>query len=164
MNILVQYFYGGPGTGALEHFKVLLSSYQNNFPTDQLYVLCRPHEKMNSITDLNPRIKLVHFGGKINLEIERLILHTIGFQTIIKKYNINLIWHVNIGSYLKLKVPQVVSLSNAFEVYPYHEISKFTKNNRNKFSVLLLRFFYQLSIRNVDLITVQTRTMKEVVK
>lgn len=164
MNILVQYFFGGDGTGALEHFKVLLSSYQKRFPNDRLFVVCRPHAKMNSIVNLNPNIQIIHYGGKLFFEIERLFLHVVGFKKIIRDYNIDLMWNVNVGSYVRLNVPQVVSLSNAFVVYPLDDIITHIETFRRKISLIFMRLFFQISLKNVDLLTVQSLSMKSAVE
>ena len=165
MNILVQYFYGGKGTGALEHFIVLLKAYRKENKDDNIFILCRVDSPINKAKNIIDNVNIIHYGGTfLGLEIERLILMLFGIKKIIKNYNIDILWSVNLGTYSRIPIPQVVSLSNAFQVYPYEKINKLKTNKKEIFKLCILRFFYKHSLKNIDIITVQTESMKEAVK
>ncbi|WP_375239822.1 glycosyltransferase [Aurantibacter sp.] len=165
MNVLVQYFYGGKGTGALEHFIILLKAYSKENKDDKIFLVCRENSPINKAKEIIDNVNFIYFGGTIlGLEIERLALMSFGIKKIIKNYNIDILWNVNLGTYTRIHIPQIVSLSNAFQVYPYEKINKLKRNIREKFKLKILRFFYKLSIKNIDIITVQTESMKKAVK
>ncbi len=165
MNILVQYFFGGRGTGALEHFLALLKSYRNENRHDNIFVLCRKDSPINKIKYIVDNVSIIHYGGTIfGLELERILLMSFGIKKIINKHRIDILWNVNLGSYSKLSIPQVVSLSNYFQVCSSEKIKNLELSRKEKIRLYFLRFFYELSLQNVNIVTVQTHFMKQAVR
>lgn len=159
MKIMFQYFYGGGG--AVENFYCLLSALIcKGDQKHQFIIVC---DKSSKLCDLNKydNVTIHHPKDLIVKELSRLYLGCIGFKKLVKYYNPDLIWSLNLGSYTKLNVPNVLSLNNAHQVYPIEH----TKSHPgSRFRVMLLRFFFRVSLSKSDLLITQTETIANYVK
>ncbi len=159
MKIMFQYFYGGGG--AVENFYCLLSAFiMDKEDKHQFIIVC---DKSSKLCELNQYDNVtIHHPLNLKIkELSRLYLGVIGLKSIAKKYKPDLVWSLNLGSYVKLNVPNVLSLNNAHQVYPLEH----TKSHPgSRIRVLLLRFFFRLSLLQSDLLITQTETIAAHVK
>ena len=82
-------------------------------------------------------------------------------KKIASKYKVDVVWSINLGSYFRLPVPNLLALNNAHQVYPW-AITKF--HPASPLRVALLRQFFRLSIKVADAVLVQTPLMADYVK
>lgn len=159
MKIMFQYFYGGGG--AVENFYCLLSAFiSRGEQQHEFIIVC---DKSSKLCGLNKYENVtIHHPKDLKLkELSRLYLGFIGLKELVKYYNPDLIWSLNLGSYTKLTIPNVLSLNNAHQVYPIEQ----TKSHPgSRFRVLFLRFFFRVSLSKSDLLITQTETIADYVK
>lgn len=159
MKILFQYYYGGGG--ALENFLNLLTAMiEDDSYSDHFIIVCHKDSKLNylskykNVTVLNPYSSLPK-------EVGRLCLGLFGLKNIVNIYKPDVVWSLNLGSYISLPVRNILSLNNAHQVYPFKDT---VSHPGGRFRVTLLRFFFRCSLSKVDLILTQTETMASYVR
>lgn len=154
MKILFQYFYGGGG--AIENFYCLLSAFiKEKKSKHQFIIVCDEGSKLCELDKYDNVI--IHHPSDLKIkELSRLYLGLVGLKRLVNFYKPDLVWSLNLGSYTKLSTPNVLSLNNAHQVYPIEH----TKSHPGScFRVLLLRFFFRLSLSKSDLLITQTNTI-----
>lgn len=158
MRIIFQYFSGGGG--GLSNVIFLLKAYAREFPQDELIIVCSEDSELNQLS-VFPNVVMVGVHRGRFQEWTRLVLGVKGLRNLAKKYHADIVWSLNLGSYLRLPVPNLLGLNNAHQVYPW-ELTRF--HPKNRFKVALLRFFFRLSLRVSDAVLVQTHLMERYVK
>lgn len=155
MNILFQYFSGGGG--ALSNIIQLLRTLAIKYPKDRLDIVCSKLSLFNSLDDLNNVTVHIYscFGYK---EIDRLVLGCSEINKLSRKFNSDVIWSMNLGSYSKTSIPHILSVNNPHQVYP-HKVNRYHPDNR--FHVAILRAFFRRSLSISSGVIVQTTLMKK---
>lgn len=155
MRILFQYFSGGGG--GLSNVILLLKSYVCEFPKDHLIIVCSEDSELQQLSVFT-NVTMVGVPKGRFKEWTRLMLGVNGLRKFAKQYKADIVWSLNLGSYIKLHVPILLGLNNAHQVYPW-EVTRFHPGSRLR--VALLRFFFRLSLRVADAALVQTDLMAE---
>lgn len=158
MRLLFQY-YGGNG-GGLSNIIILLKAYAQEFPLDELVVVCSEGSELERLKYL-PNVNLVSMRRGFFPELTRLYLGFYGINRFAKKHRVDVVWSLNFGSYRRLPVPNVIAVNNAYQVYPW-EICKHHPGTRLR--VGLLRFFFRLSLRVSDAVLTQTKLIGSYVR
>lgn len=158
MKILFYYFHGAGG--AVENFYHLLQSFCHVNKDVQLIVLCDKDSKLNKL-GLEDNVEIIHTKIYFSQEVTRLAYNLFLLRKIIRLQNPDVIWSLNIGPYFSTGKLQVLSVNNAFQVYPL-EFSKFHPSSKLK--VLLLRKFFRMSLSFSDLVFTQTELMASYIK
>jgi glycosyltransferase involved in cell wall biosynthesis len=158
MKILFYYFHGAGG--AVENFYHLLQSLCHINENIQLIVLCDKESKLNRL-GLEPNVEIIHTNIYFSQEITRFAYNFFFLRRMIKQTNPDVVWSLNIGPYFSTGKLQVLSVNNAFQVYPL-EFSKFHPSSKLK--VLLLRKFFRMSLFFSDLVFTQTELMASYIK
>lgn len=153
MNILFQYFTGGGG--ALSNIILLLQALSKQYPQDHIDIVCSKTSELNSLANL-PNINILQYGGKRHQEVDRVFLGFGGLVRIAKERHSDVIWSLNFGSYVKTTLPQVLSVNNPHQVYPW-EVTRY--HPKNGLHVAVLRLFFRKSLRVSDGVIVQTPIM-----
>lgn len=159
MRILFQYFSGGGG--GLSNIILLLRMLAKLYPQDQIVVVCSPDSELSCLSVL-PNIEVVFYGGSRHKEVDRLLLGYFGLKKIVKKYQVDVAWSLNVGSYVNLSVPHVLSVNNAYQVYPLDDVAQY--HPRSRFSLIFLRAFFQKTLRHSNAVILQTNLMQEYVQ
>lgn len=158
MRILFQYFTGGGG--GLANIILLLQAISKQFPQDHIDIVCSRSSTLNSLGTL-PNIKVLSYGGNKHQEIDRVFLGFCGLNRIARERESDIIWSLNLGSYVRTHVPQVLSVNNPHQVYPW-EVTRYHPDS--PFNVAALRWFFRKSLRVSDGVIVQTPIMGDYVK
>jgi glycosyltransferase involved in cell wall biosynthesis len=153
MRILFQYYTGGGG--GLENFVLLLKAYLRDFPGDHVTILCSEKSSLKNIKDFN-NVNFILLKEDSFKEARRLWLGFFGLRYYARQVNADLVWSLNLGSYVRLAVPSVLSLNNAHQIYP-REVTKFHPGGMLR--VTLLRLFFRFSVHSADGVLVQTSLM-----
>lgn len=158
MKILFYYFHGAGG--AVENFYHLLQSFCHINKDVQLIVLCDKDSKLNKL-GLEDNVEIIHTKIYVSQEVTRLAYNIFLLRKIIQLQNPDVVWSLNVGPYFSTGKLQVLSVNNAFQVYPL-EFSKFHPSSKLK--VLLLRKFFRMSLSFSDLVFTQTELMASYIK
>jgi glycosyltransferase involved in cell wall biosynthesis len=116
--------------------------------------------ELQSLADL-PNVDVLSYGGWRRQEIDRAILGFGGLGRIAKERHVDIIWSLNLGSYVKTAVPQILSVNNPHQVYPW-QVTRYHPDSR--LSVAALRWFFRKSLRVSGGVIVQTPIMSEYVR
>lgn len=158
MRILFQYYSGGGG--ALENIKILLSGIIKSSPLDDFFIVC---ERNSTLTELSvfDNVEIINPIFFFHKEITRLYLGVYGLNRLVEKFDVDILWSMNLGPYRRVNCINILSLNNSHQVYPI----KYTKSHpSSRLHVLLLRFFFRLSLKNVDKVITQTDIISDYVK
>lgn len=158
MKILFYYFHGAGG--AVENFYHLLQSLCHINKNVQLVILCDKDSKLNKL-GLEDNVEIIHTKIYFSQEVTRLAYNFFLLRRIIQLQNPDVVWSLNVGPYFSTGKLQVLSVNNAFQVYPL-EFSKFHPSSKLK--VLLLRNFFRMGLSFSDLIFTQTELMASYIK
>jgi glycosyltransferase involved in cell wall biosynthesis len=158
MKILFYYFYGAGG--AVENFYHLLQSFCHLNNDVELIVVCDKDSKLNKL-GLEDNVEIIHTKMYFSQEFSRLAYNLFLLRKIIQLHNPDIVWSLNVGPYFYTGKLQVLSVNNAFQVYPL-EFSKFHPGSKLK--VLLLRKFFRMSLSFSDLVFTQTELMASYIR
>ena len=158
MRILFQYYKGGGG--GLANIILLLKALARQYPQDHIDIVCLKSSELCSLSEL-PNVEILPYGGRKGQEIERLFLGFGGLNRIAKERQADIIWSLNLGSYVRASVPQVLSILNLYQVCSWSDVSY---HPQNRFHVAVLRWFFRRSLRVSDGVIVETPIMSEYVK
>lgn len=159
MRILFQYFSGGGG--GLSNIILLLKTLSRIYPQDQILVVCTPNSGLSSLSAL-PNVEMIYYGGDRHKEVDRLLLGYFGLKKLVEQYRVDVVWSLNVGTYTRLKVPHVLSVNNAYQVYPLDEVAHY--HPRSRFTLIFLRTFFQKTLRLSDAVILQTPLMRDYVQ
>lgn len=157
MKILFQYYSGGGG--ALENIMVLLTRLANDYPNDELIIVCNSSSKLNQLAYIK-NISIITPKEFYHKELTRLQLGFWGLKSIVRKVKPDIVWSMNLGSYVKLKPVNLLSIHNSHQVYPLKDTISHPKN---RLHVLIMRFFFRLSLKVSDRVLTQTEVVKSYV-
>lgn len=155
MNIAFQYLSGAGG--ALSNVILLLRSYALKYPEDRLLIVCSQDSGLTSLKEL-PNIQFALFDIGTFKEVRRAWLGYFGLNRIAENFQADVVWSLNLGSYVRRRIPNVLSIHNPHQVYP----SESTKSHpKSRLTVAMLQFFFRRSLRSADAVIVQTALMGE---
>ncbi len=157
MRIVFQYYSGGGG--GLANFALLLQAYLERFPEDHITIVCSNKSTLQQLGGA-PNVEVIGLREGRFKELVRLWLGCVGLNNIAKKAQADIVWSLNLGTYVKGQIPAVLSLNNAHQIYP-RAVTKTHPGSR--FRVVLLRLFFRLSSRAASGIIVQTSLMSKYV-
>lgn len=156
MRVLFQFLATG-GSGGWSNVVMLLRAFAQEFPDDQICVVCTEASVPTTLGDC-ANVKLHIIRSPTSHELKRFWfeLHEVG--NLAAENRADVIWSLNIGPYMHTGIPQVLSLHNAFQVYPWRECAKF--HPRAAPILFGLRWFFRRSLRCSDAAIVQTPLME----
>jgi glycosyltransferase involved in cell wall biosynthesis len=157
MRILFQYFSGGGG--GLSNIILLLKAYSREFPQDDLVIVCSEDSELNQLSSF-PNVTIVGMPFGRFKEWTRLLLGVRGLKALANRHNSDVVWSLNLGSYVRLPVPNLLALNNPHQVYPWDATRT---HPGSRLRVALLRQFSRLSLRVADAVLVQTPLMADYV-
>lgn len=158
MKVLFYYFHGTGG--AVENFYHLLDAFSNLNEDIKLTIVCDSNSKLNELSQ-KFNVEVIHTEIIFSREITRLYYNLIFLRKIIKKINPDVIWSLNIGPYFYSKKLQILSVNNAFQIYPF-DFYKFHPSNKLNF--FLLRVFFRISLFFSNTVFTQTSLMSLYIK
>jgi glycosyltransferase involved in cell wall biosynthesis len=148
------------GGGGLSNLTVLLRTIARQHPEDSIEIVTSPSARFSALQDTpNIRIRRVRVTGV--QEIDRLLVSVWLLPRLVRAGNSDVLWSVNLGPYMKLDVPSILSVNNAYQVYPWN-VSRYHPGSRIR--VAALRWFFRRSLRLADAVMVQTPGMGQYVR
>jgi glycosyltransferase involved in cell wall biosynthesis len=159
MRILFQYFSGGGG--GLSNIILLLKTLSRVYPQDHILVVCAPSSELSSLSSL-PNVEIIYYGGDRHKEVDRFFLGYFGLKRLVKQYHVDVVWSLNVGTYTRLQVPHVLSVNNAYQVYPLNDVAHY--HPKSRFTLVFLRTFFQKTLRLSDAVILQTSLMRDYVQ
>jgi len=148
------------GGGGLSNLTVLLRTIARQHPEDSIEIVTSPSARFSALQDTaNIRIRRVRVTGV--QEIDRLLVSVWLLPRLVRAGNSDVLWSVNLGPYIKPNVPSILSVNNAYQVYPWH-VSRYHPGSRIR--VGALRWFFRRSLRLADAVMVQTPGMGQYVR
>jgi glycosyltransferase involved in cell wall biosynthesis len=148
------------GGGGLSNLTVLLRTMAQHHPEDSIEIVTSPSAKFHALQDIpNIRVRRVRVTGV--QEIDRMLLGIRILPRVLGAGKADVLWSVNLGPYVRTKVPSVLSVNNAYQVYPW-KVSRYHPGSRVR--VAILRWFFRRSLRLADAVIVQTPVMGEYVR
>jgi glycosyltransferase involved in cell wall biosynthesis len=160
LRILFQYLASGYG-GGLSNVALLLRAMADEFPLDELHIACTPASIPKDVSQ-NANIFVHVLGGRTPLELQRLWFESTSVRRMALQIGADIIWSLNVGPYIRTGIPQVLSLHNAFQVYPWGECARFHPGSAPILAGL--RLFFRRSLRCSDAAIVQTPLMGKYVQ
>lgn len=160
LRILFQYLASGAG-GGMSNVALLLRAMAHEFPEDTLDLACTRGAVPDDVSGA-PNVRIHIIGGKVPLELQRVSFETRRIRQFAKQLAVDVIWSLNIGPYIRTGIPQVLSLHNAFQVYPWEDCARYHPSPAAKLAAL--RLFFRRSLQCSDGLIVQTPLMEEYVR
>ncbi len=158
MRIIFQYYSGGGG--GLANFVMLLQAYLRRFREDHITIVCSKSSALRSLAS-EPNVDFVILGEWRFKELVRFWLGCMGLNAIAKRNRADVVWSLNLGSYVRGGIPSIISLNNPHQIYPQEAT---TTHPGGGVRVFLLRSFFRLSARAANGIVVQTPLMARYVR
>lgn len=159
MRILFRNLDPGCGGGVSSTCK-LLEAYCTKYVDDHLTIMCTRRSPLAALHRFaNVEVQVVPSGPM--REIQRLTWGTYECRRQLARAAYDIVWCMNVGPYIKTTVPQILSLQNAYQVYPWN-VARLHPGTRLR--VAALRWFFRRSLRQTDAVIVQTELMKEYVR
>jgi glycosyltransferase involved in cell wall biosynthesis len=130
------------------------------FPEDELILVGREGLDYGNLSD-KPNVRFVKVARTHEGEVARLRSGMFGLQQIVRSTRPDVVWSLNLGPYLPVSVPCVLSVHYPVLVYGREETRLHPKN---AFSVAALRWFFRRSLACADGVLVQTELMADCVR
>jgi len=143
--------------GGIASYKILLKTLATQFPEDHYYIVSLDSSELVSLGELG-NVTVVKIKPGLHKELARFRLEAAGLRRIAKAHEVDVIWSTNVGPYLRTGIPQVMSVINAFQIYPW-SVTRHHPDNR--FHVAALRWFFRRSLARCDAALVETSLMGE---
>lgn len=158
MKIIVYYYMGGGG--GLSNIILLLRAMARCHPEDLIEILSSPSAPLDALQDL-PTIRIRRLAVTGHQEIDRLLLGIFQLPRIARQARADILWSINLGPYVKVGVPSVLSIHNSYQVYPW-KVSRYHPGS--SWHLATLRWFFRRSLRVSDAVVVQTPIMGDLVR
>jgi glycosyltransferase involved in cell wall biosynthesis len=139
------------------NIEILVRTLAREFPQDTYYIAYKEPVRFNTGV-IYENMKILPIKAGIHLEWTRFKMSSGGVARLARKHQVDAIWSINLGLYHHTEIPQIMSLRNAFQVYPaatacYHP--------KSRLWVAALRYFFRKSLAHTDALIVQTPLMVE---
>lgn len=154
MRVLFNYYAGGGG--GFSNILELLKSIAQTMPESRFFIVDSGRSDFSSLSSF-PNIELLSIDSKHG-EWSRLAHGLWGVRRIAASVEADVIWSMNLGAYLKGKIPQVLSINNAYQVYPL-KVLRIHPAGVNR--AMMLRLFSWLSMKASSGLILQTSVMKD---
>lgn len=155
MKILFYYYRGGGG--GLSNILLLLRALARRHPENSIEIVTASADAFDGLRDAaNIHVRAVRVTGRV--EVDRLLLGMGLLPRLARQIGANLIWAVNLGPYVRTRIPFVLSIHNPHQVYPW-EVTRLHPSAR--WRVAALRWFFRRSLRACDAAIVQTAMMRD---
>lgn len=155
MRILFAYFNGGGG--GLSNIVLLLGAMARRFPQDQIDIVSSHSVDFSGLSGLE-NVSITKLNQAEVTEIGRLRFSLFGLRRLAVKLKSDVVWAMNLGMYVPCAIPQVLSINNAYQVYP---LSTLKLHPAGLFAASVLRLFSSLSIRASQGVVVQSKVMRD---
>jgi glycosyltransferase involved in cell wall biosynthesis len=160
MRILFRHL--DPGlSGAVSSICKLLEAYCARFPDDRLTIMCCGESPLATLQQRFDNVEAEAVPSGAFREICRMMWGAHGVRVQSAREHYDVIWCLNVGPYVNTAVPQVLSIHNAFQIYPW-QMARYHPGTRPQ--VAALRWFFRMSLRRAHAAIVQTDLMKEYVQ
>jgi glycosyltransferase involved in cell wall biosynthesis len=150
MRILFRHLDGGDGSAS--SMLKLLEAYCQCFPEDRLTVIC-PAESILRSLDKFGNCDIEPIPRRLPRELYRLYWGFAGVRSAVRRKALDAVWCVNLGAYVRTQVPQVLTMNNAYQVYPSETAALHPKS---PLFVAALKFFFRVSLRKSTAVIAQT--------
>ncbi len=158
MRIIFHYYMGGGG--GLSNIIILLRTMALSHPEDEIEIVTSPLVPFDELEDV-PNIRIRRFRLTGWQEIDRLLLSVFFLPRIVRETRADILWSMNLGSYVKTGIPSVLSMTNAYQLCPWED-SRYHPGSA--LHVALLRWFFRRSLRIYDAVVVETQLMGDYVR
>jgi glycosyltransferase involved in cell wall biosynthesis len=160
VKIFIQHFSRNDTGGGFVNLLTLVNTLIKNYPKDQFVILCSESSMLSS-TGQNSNVEIVHIPPSRLIEYRRLHLLLRAMPQLVADHRPDVVWSFNFGPYVATGVPQVLSVFNAFQVYPSNVA---TYHPRNALHAAFIRWFSRRSLKASDAAIVETSLMGEYVR
>ncbi len=158
MRVLYKNFAGNGG--AMASVKMLLQALATEFPCDEYLILCTHDSVLRSLANY-PNCKVVSVRGGVWKELSRFYMDGFRIFGLAREHKTDIIWSANVGPFARGRCPQVLSVTNPHQVYPW-SVTEY--HPRSRFVVAVLRMMFRHSLRHCDAVLVQTGLTAEYVR
>ena len=148
------------GGGGVTSWIKLLEAYCQRFPHDRLTIMCVPQSSLRELGRFeNCEIRTT--PSRVPRELYRLYWALSGVAALVRKEPLDVMLCVSLGAYRQTRVPQVLFMNDAYQVYPAG-LAKL--HPRSSLFVAVLRFCFRLSLRSSRAVVTQTPFMAACVR
>lgn len=158
MRILVQEL--SERSGGQASYKMLFEAMAKEFPNDQYIIICTKESFYWSLSNLT-NVQLITFDSSLLREWYRFRMEMFDIKRIAKKCKADVIWSGNNGPYFRTGIPQVLVMLNFFQVSP---LSDAKYHPRSRLYLIIIRWFFRLSLRRCDAIQVEMPFVGEYIR
>lgn len=135
---------------------VLLRTIARRHHEDTIEIVTSRETRFEPLEDVpNIRIRRIRLTGL--MEADRLLVGFFYLRKIVREAKADILWSMNLGPYVKMPVPYILSVQNPYQVYPWNYARY---HPRSGLSVAFLRLSFRCSLRLSDSVIVQTEIMK----
>jgi glycosyltransferase involved in cell wall biosynthesis len=159
MKIVFQHFSRDDSVGGAGNIATLVRTVVRENPDDRFVFVVSETSQYHPMTDC-PHVEFIRIPRSGSLEYQRLKLLVRRMPRIVREVRPDVVWSINLGPYVRTGVPQVVSMHNAFQVYPRDIVQYHPGGNLR---VTTMRWFTRRSLRMSDAAVVQTELMRKCV-
>jgi glycosyltransferase involved in cell wall biosynthesis len=144
--------------GGYTNLKILFSTLVRLYPEDHYTVVAFKDSDIIKIAEQykNAEFLPIQFLG--HRLTDRFYALRYALKKIIKKQNIDLLWTVNYGTLVPVTIPQVMTMNNLYQVFPWKNVVNL--HPAGKFYLMMLRYIFRNSLRFTDSVITQTELIK----
>jgi glycosyltransferase involved in cell wall biosynthesis len=159
MHILFRHLDPGQ-SGAVSSMVKMLEAYCLRFPQDQLTVMCAAASPLADLARL-PNCDAALIGQKVPREAHLLGVADLVVRHLHRRRHVDIFWSVNMGLYFPGGPKQIMTLNNAYQVYP---VDPAVPHPGSPLRVWMMRALFRRSLRLSAAAIVQTNLMRSLVQ
>jgi glycosyltransferase involved in cell wall biosynthesis len=144
--------------GGYANLKILFSTLVRLYPEDHYIVVAFKDSDIVKITEQykNAEFLPIRFLG--HRVTDRFYASRYALKKIIKEQNIDLLWTVNYGTLVSVTIPQVMTMNNLYQIYPWKYVTNL--HPAGKFYLATLRCVFRKSLQFTNSVITQTELIK----
>jgi glycosyltransferase involved in cell wall biosynthesis len=159
MHILFRHLDPGQ-SGAVSSMVKMLEAYCLRFPQDHLTVMCAAASPLADLARL-PNCDAALIGQKVPREAHLLGVADLVVRHLHRRRHVDIFWSVNMGLYFPGGPKQIMTLNNAYQVYP---VDPAVPHPGSPLRVWMMRALFRRSLRLSAAAIVQTNLMRSLVQ
>jgi hypothetical protein len=152
MRILL-FCFDGHG-GGYTNLKILFSTLARLYPEDHYTVVAFKNSDITETVRQHENAVFLPIRFLGHRMTDRFYASRYALKKIIYEHNIDLLWTVNYGTSVSIKIPQIMTMNNPYQVYPWEYVANL--HPAGKFYLAMLRWTFRKSLQFTDIVITQT--------
>jgi glycosyltransferase involved in cell wall biosynthesis len=145
--------------GGYTNLKILFSTLARLYPEDHYIVTAFRNSDIVQTVEQHKNTEFLPIRFLGHRLTDRYYASRYTIKKMIQEHNIDLLWTVNYGTLVLVTIPQVMTMNNPYQVFPWKYVTNL--HPAGKFYLAMLRRIFRKSLQFTDSVITQTELIKD---